>query len=124
MQDASAEPRKLPARRIVPGAILISCGAVVLGLSLFGHTGNRLLTAGAGELGLLRAVGMTRGQLRSAVRLESLIISLPGAFEGLVLGIVFGWAIVAALRPQGITHLVFPVAQLLAVAAAAGLAGL
>jgi putative ABC transport system permease protein len=76
------------------------------------------------ELGLLRAVGMTRGQLRSAVRLESLIISLLGAFEGLVLGIVFGWAIVAALRPQGITHLVFPVTQLLAVAAAAGLAGL
>ena len=76
------------------------------------------------ELGLLRAVGMTRGQLRSAVRLESLIISLLGAFEGLVLGIVFGWAIVAALRPQGITHLVFPVTQLLVIAAAAGLAGL
>lgn len=58
------------------------------------------------------------------MRLESLIISLLGAFEGLVLGIVFGWAIVAALRPQGITHLVLPVTQLLAVAAAAGLAGL
>ena len=76
------------------------------------------------ELGLLRAVGMTRGQLRSAVRLESLIISLLGAFQGLVLGIVFGWAIVAALRPQGITHLVFPVTQLLVIAAVAGLAGL
>jgi putative ABC transport system permease protein len=76
------------------------------------------------ELGLLRAVGMTRGQLRSAVRLESLIISLLGAFEGLVLGVVFGWAIVAALRPQGITHLVFPVGQLLVIAAVAGLAGL
>jgi putative ABC transport system permease protein len=76
------------------------------------------------ELGLLRAVGLTRGQLRSMVRLESLIISLLGAFEGLGLGIVLGWAIVAALRPQGITHLVFPVAQLLVLAAAAGLAGL
>ena len=76
------------------------------------------------ELGLLRAVGMTRGQLRSAVRLESLIISLLGAFEGLGLGIVLGWAIVAALRPQGITHLVFPVTQLLVIAAVAGLAGL
>jgi putative ABC transport system permease protein len=76
------------------------------------------------ELGLLRAVGLTRGQLRWAVRQESLIISLLGAFEGLVLGTTFGWGIVAALRPQGITHLVFPVSQLLAVAAAAGLAGL
>jgi putative ABC transport system permease protein len=76
------------------------------------------------ELGLLRAVGMTRGQLRSVVRLESLIISLLGAFEGLILGIAFGWAIVAALRPQGITHLVIPVSQLLVIAAVAGLAGL
>jgi predicted lysophospholipase L1 biosynthesis ABC-type transport system permease subunit len=64
------------------------------------------------ELGLLRAVGTTRGQLRSIVRLESLVISLLGAIEGLVLGILFGWAIVAAMHAQGVSHLVFPVAQL------------
>jgi putative ABC transport system permease protein len=58
------------------------------------------------ELGLLRAVGRTRGQLRSIVRSESVIISLLGAIEGLALGMLFGWAIVAALHPQGITHLV------------------
>ena len=56
------------------------------------------------ELGLLRAVGTTRGQLRSIVRLESLIISLFGALEGLVLGMLFGWAIVAALHSQGVTQ--------------------
>ena len=76
------------------------------------------------ELGLLRAVGTTRGQLRSMVSLESLVISLFGAIEGLVLGMLFGWAIVAALHSQGITHLVFPVTQLLVVAVLAGLAGL
>lgn len=38
------------------------------------------------ELGLLRAVGTTRGQLRSMVRSESLVISLLGAVQGLVLG--------------------------------------
>ncbi len=76
------------------------------------------------ELGLLRAVGTTRGQLRSIVRLESLIISLLGAIEGLALGMLFGVAIVAAMHSQGITHLVFPIAQLLILAAAAGLAGI
>jgi len=76
------------------------------------------------ELGLLRAVGTTRGQLRSIVRAESLVISLFGALEGLVLGILFGWAIVAALHTQGITHLAVPVPQLLGVAVLAGLAGI
>jgi putative ABC transport system permease protein len=76
------------------------------------------------ELGLLRAVGATRRQLRSTVRSEALIISLFGAVEGLVLGMVFGWAIVVALHSQGVTQLSFPVAQLIAVAVLAGLAGL
>ena len=75
------------------------------------------------ELGLLRAVGTTRGQLRSMVRLESLVISLLGAVEGLVLGMLLGWAIVAAMHSQGVTSLVFPVPQLLVLTAAAGLAG-
>jgi putative ABC transport system permease protein len=76
------------------------------------------------ELGLLRAVGTTRGQLRSIVRSEALIISLFGAIEGLALGVVFGWAIVAAMHSQGVTQLSFPVAQLIAVAVLAGLAGI
>jgi putative ABC transport system permease protein len=37
---------------------------------------------------------------------------------------VFGWAIVAAMHSQGITHLVFPIAQLLILAVLAGLAGI
>jgi putative ABC transport system permease protein len=75
------------------------------------------------ELGVLRAVGTTRRQLRAIVRAESLIISLFGALEGLLLGMVFGWAIVAVLRSRGVTHLVFPVRQLLIMAVLAGLAG-
>ena len=76
------------------------------------------------ELGLLRAVGMTRGQLRSTVRFESLIISLLGSIEGLVVGVLFGWAMVTALGSQGITHLVVPVPQLLVVTGLAGVAGI
>jgi len=76
------------------------------------------------ELGLLRAVGATRGQLRAIVRYESLVISLFGAVEGLALGTLFGWAIVAALHSQGVTQLVFPVTQLITLAALAGVAGI
>ena len=76
------------------------------------------------ELGLLRAVGMTRGQLRASVRAEALVISSFGALEGLVLGALFGWAIVDAMRSSGVTQLVFPVVPLLVVAVLAALAGL
>ncbi|TVY99070.1 FtsX-like permease family protein [Trebonia kvetii] len=76
------------------------------------------------ELGLLRAVGATRGQLRAVVRYESLVISLFGAVEGLALGTLFGWAIVAALHSQGVTRLVFPVTQLITLAVLAGVAGI
>jgi putative ABC transport system permease protein len=76
------------------------------------------------ELGLLRAVGATRGQLRAIVRYESLVISLFGAVEGLALGTLLGWAIVAALHSQGVTQLVFPVTQLITLAVLAGAAGI
>jgi len=75
------------------------------------------------EIGLLRAVGTTRGQVRAMVRSESLVISLLGALQGLVLGILFGCAVVAALHSQGITQLAVPVLTLVVVVALAGLAG-
>jgi putative ABC transport system permease protein len=67
---------------------------------------------------------MTRGQLRACVRAEALVISAFGALEGLVLGVVFGWAIVAAMRTSGVSQLVFPVPQLVIVTVVAALAGL
>jgi putative ABC transport system permease protein len=45
------------------------------------------------ELGLLRAVGQTRRQLRSMIRLESLIVALQGTTSGIVLGVLIGWGI-------------------------------
>ena len=76
------------------------------------------------ELGLLRAVGMTRRQLRASVRFEALVISLFGAAEGLVLGTALGCAIVAALRSEGVTTLAVPAGQLITLAVLGGLAGL
>lgn len=55
------------------------------------------------ELGLLRAVGMTRRQVRRMIRWEAVITALYGAFLGLALGIVLGWAVVSALEDEGLT---------------------
>lgn len=60
------------------------------------------------ELGILRALGMSRPRLRAAVRWESVILSAVGAIEGLVFGVVAGVATIEALRTQGIHVLVVP----------------
>ena len=75
------------------------------------------------EIGLLRAVGMTRKQVRTSVRWESIIVAVFGALLGLVLGIFFGWAMVTALHDQGFTQLSIPAIQLVFVVVLAGLAG-
>jgi putative ABC transport system permease protein len=75
------------------------------------------------ELGLLRAVGMTRRQLRSSVRWESVIIALLGTLLGLVIGVVFAWAMVKALSDQGIDKFSIAPAQLLLIVILAALFG-
>ena len=75
------------------------------------------------ELGLLRAVGMTRRQLRSSVRWESVIIALLGTLLGLVIGVVFAWAMVKALADQGIDKFSVAPAQLLLIVVLAALFG-
>jgi len=61
------------------------------------------------EIGLLRAVGMTKSQVRTTVRWESVITSLLGAVVGIVLGVGLGWVIVYALRDQGLSSFSVPV---------------
>ena len=61
------------------------------------------------EIGLLRAVGMTKSQVRTTVRWESVITSLIGAVVGIVLGVGLGWVIVYALRDQGLSSFSVPV---------------
>jgi putative ABC transport system permease protein len=64
------------------------------------------------ELGLLRAVGLTRRQTRSMVRWEAVIVSVMGALFGVVIGIAFGWALQQALEPEGFSELGIPGGQL------------
>ncbi|MFC9977115.1 ABC transporter permease [Spirillospora sp. NPDC127200] len=75
------------------------------------------------ELGLLRAVGMTRGQLRAMIRWEAVIISVLGAVLGLAVGTGFGWLLVGALDEEGVTEFALPVGTLLLLVLAAGLVG-
>ncbi|MGI9601203.1 MAG: ABC transporter permease [Acidimicrobiales bacterium] len=75
------------------------------------------------ELGLLRAVGMTRPQLRSSVRWEAVLIALLGTTLGAVIGFFFGWVIVEALADEGFNQFRVPVGQLAIIFALAVLAG-
>jgi putative ABC transport system permease protein len=64
------------------------------------------------EIGLLRAVGMKRRQVRIMIRAESVILSIFGAIIGIVIGTGLGVALVSSLRSQGITDTVVPVSNL------------
>ncbi|MFA5775008.1 MAG: FtsX-like permease family protein [Ilumatobacteraceae bacterium] len=55
------------------------------------------------EIGLLRAIGMTRSQVRSTVRWESVITSMIGAVVGVVLGILMGVILMAVLADTGVS---------------------
>ena len=75
------------------------------------------------EIGLLRAVGATRAQVRAMVRWESVGISVFGGVLGVVIGVAVGVILQRALVDSGITDLTVPVLPLLAFLVVAGLAG-
>jgi putative ABC transport system permease protein len=97
-------------------SIIIALFGIVntLALSIFERTR---------ELGLLRAVGMSRRQVRSMIRGESVIIAVLGAVLGLGVGVLFGYAIVGALDDEGIGKVVLPGGQLITYVVLAGIAG-
>jgi putative ABC transport system permease protein len=75
------------------------------------------------ELGLLRAVGTSRSQVRSIVRWESVIISLLGTLVGLVVGVFFGWSVVQALKDEGFDKFAVAPVQLVVVVIIAAILG-
>ena len=75
------------------------------------------------EVGLLRAVGMSRRQLRSMVRLESVAIAVLGAVLGILLGLIFGISLQRSLSDQGISVLNVPAIQLVIFVVLAALVG-
>ena len=75
------------------------------------------------EVGLLRAIGMQRRQLRRMVRLESVAIAVLGAVLGVVMGVIFGVVLQQAIADQGIEVLQIPWLQLAVFVVVAALVG-
>jgi putative ABC transport system permease protein len=96
-------------------AILISLFGIANTLALSIHERTR-------ELGMLRAIGMSRRQVRTMIRYEAVITALIGAILGMVLGIVFAALIAQPLKDEGFT-LSYPVGSLVLLLVLAALAG-
>ena len=95
-------------------AILIALLGIANTLSLAVNERRR-------EIGLLRAIGETRRQVRSTLRLESVILAGFGTTMGLVLGGFLGWMLFGVASDDG--HFSLPVGELLVIAVVGCLAG-
>ena len=102
--------------------VLLALAVIV---SLFGIVNTLVLATfeRRRELGTLRAMGMSRRQVRRMVRHESVITALMGALPGIAVGLGLAAAVVAALGEYGL-EFVIPVGALIAVAVIAVLAGM
>lgn len=76
------------------------------------------------EIGLMRAIGMTRRQTKGMIRLEAGVVSLFGALLGVVVGLAFGWVTVIAIPASVINQLSIPIVTLVVYVVVASIAGL
>lgn len=88
--------------------------ATTLALSVFERTH---------EIGLLRAVGMSRRQLRSTIRWESVVVAVFGTVLGFIVGIVFAMALVTSLKDEGFNQIAFPWATFVVIVVLAAVSG-
>jgi putative ABC transport system permease protein len=93
-------------------------------ISLFGIVNSLVLSIfeRTREIGMLRAIGLSRRQTRRMVRYESVITSVIGGVLGTVVGLFFGWVMAKGLENQGIEFSV-PVVQLIVFLLISALAG-
>jgi putative ABC transport system permease protein len=96
-------------------AIVISLFGIANTLALSIHERTR-------ELGMLRAIGMSRRQVRTMIRYESVITALIGAILGMALGVVFAALIAQPLKDEGFT-LSYPIGSLAVLLVLAAFAG-
>jgi putative ABC transport system permease protein len=96
-------------------AVIVSLFGIVNTLALSIHERTR-------ELGMLRAVGMSRRQVRTMVRYEAVITALIGAILGTVLGVLMAALVSRPLADEGFT-LSYPIVTLIILLVLAALAG-
>ncbi|MFF0815497.1 ABC transporter permease [Rhodococcus sp. NPDC003318] len=75
------------------------------------------------EIGMLRAVGMQRPQVRRTIYLESVLIAVFGAAVGVLLGLAFGWGFVRTLADEGLGTIAVPWGQVVAMLVGSGFVG-
>jgi len=75
------------------------------------------------EIGLLRAIGLSRAQLRRMIGLESIVIAVLGALLGVAMGVIFGVALMSSLRDEGLTVTRIPTVSLNAFVLSAAIVG-
>ncbi len=96
-------------------AVVISLFGIANTLALSIHERTR-------ELGMLRAIGMSRRQVRTMIRYEAVITALIGAILGMVLGVIFAFLIAQPLKDEGFT-ISYPIGSLVVLLGLASLAG-
>jgi putative ABC transport system permease protein len=98
--------------------------AMALVIALFGIANTLALSLfeRTREVGLLRAVGMSRSQVRSTVRWESVLIAMLGTALGTTIGLSFAWTLVHAMQNKDINTFAVPLHQLGLVVLAAAVA--
>ncbi|MFI6833183.1 ABC transporter permease [Kribbella sp. NPDC050241] len=114
--------------------VLLLVGIGLLGVSVLialvgvGNTLSLSVLERTRENALLRAMGLTRRQLRGMLAVESLLMALVAAALGIVLGLIYGWTGTSALMGgqtvDGGVEYAVPVTLLVAIAAVAAVAGL
>jgi putative ABC transport system permease protein len=122
-QDGFAADQRAPVDQLL-GIIYALLGLAVI-IAVLGIVNTLALSVieRTREVGLLRAVGMSRRQLRTMIRLESVAISVLGAVLGIGLGLIFGISLQRAISGQGIKVLSVPATQLLVFVVLAAVVG-
>jgi len=122
-QAAFKADRAKPIQQMLSLVYALLALAILIALLGIGNTLALSIFERTRELGVMRAVGMTRHQLRAMIRWESVIIALQGTVLGLLIGVFFGWTLVLAMKSQGITEFSVPVLSLVIVVVLAALSG-
>ncbi len=124
-RGSSSSRRRRPASNQLLGIVYVLLALAVL-IALIGIVNTLMLSVleRTREIGLLRAVGMRRSQVRAMIRSESVILSVFGAVIGIVVGTLMGLALVSSLRQQGVTETDVPVLRLVLFLVLAAVLGL